>query len=299
MRRAAFRPLALAASVAGLLACSDDTAPARDLGGPLEAAAADLREASIDLRHNEGAKPDSAPSASICGTLLDSAGAKVGGGNLKVCNELDCLTATSDSQGAFCVTIPKPSATYMLQAGEGSAGGQRRGDVIFPVPVTAAEVSGRLKLDVGEVIQPLVATSVTLSDAGGSLDLGGGAKLSVAAGAVTFPPLKSKAEVGFVEVPLAKVHPRLLASWSGATAPVAAFLILPVFVPEPLRFASPAAFELPLSGVKAGTSYELAFANALTAVLEPHLSLDGGAGKLTSPAGKGLSALGWFVVYPK
>lgn len=301
--RASFRPVALAAAVAGaLLSCSDDTAPVRDLRAPLpEATPGDARhEAAGDLaRHDQGPKADAAPSASVCGTLVDSAGAKVGGGYLKVCNDLDCLTGSSDSQGAFCVTIPKPSATYMLQATEGSTGGQRLGDVIFPVPVSAAEVSGRVKLDVGEVIQPLVATSVTLGSAGGSLDLGAGAKLTVAAGSVTFPPLKSKAEVGFVEVPLAKVHPRLLASRSGGNAPVAAFLILPVFVPEPLRFTTPASFELPLAGVKAGASYELTFANALTAVLEPHLELVGGAGKLTSPTGKGLSALGWFVVYPK
>ncbi len=286
-----------------LLACSDDSAPARDLGGPLpEAALGDgtRREASLDgVRKEQGPAPDAAPSASVCGTLVDSAGAKVSGGYLKVCNDLDCLTGNSDSQGAFCVTIPKPSATYMLQATESSAGSARRGDVIFPVPISAAEVSGRARIEVGEVNQPLVSTTVTLTDAGGTLDLGGGAKLSVAASSVSFPPLKSKADVGFVQVPLAKVHPRLLASQSGGPAPVAAFLILPVFVPEPLRFTTPAGFELPLVGASAGASYELHFANALTAVLEPHLELSGSAGKLASPSGKGLSALGWFVVYPK
>jgi len=280
-------------------ACSDDTQPpAPDRAALPDLAPGELRPAELST-HDQGPKPDAAPSASVCGTLLDGAGGKVGNGYLKVCNDLDCLSAHSDSQGLFCVEIPKPSANYMFQASVGSAGGKTLGDVIFPVPDSAAEVSGRAQLDVGEVSQPLLETIVTLTETGGALDLGGGAKLSVAASSVLFPPLKSKAEVGFVQVPLAKVHPRLLASRTGGPAPVAAFLILPVFVPEPIRFSTPASFELPLTGLTSGATYELWFASTLTGVLESHLEVQASADKLTSPTGKGLSALGWFVVYPK
>jgi hypothetical protein len=282
--------------VLALSACSDS--------GPV------LPDGHSDARRDgplsEARSPDTLPdtlaadtgaAARICGTLLDEAGAAVEGVGIDICkDEIGCASGSSGSGGVFCVSVREPSE-YSFRTSEKILSGKHYGFVLFPLTVGSAEVTGRAKIDLGDLVLPVIGTTVAVdTQTSGTLSLGGGASLTVAAGSVVLPVLKSVANVGLAAIPVGKVHPRLLQSRAGAPDPAAVFLL----VPAGLTFTTPAAFVFPGAGLSSGTALDIYAANDKTGKLEAHGEATVDAqGKIVDSGGKGLRATGWLTLYKK
>ncbi len=273
-----------------LAACSDDTtrpdARPADRGGALEARG----EARPPDLMPDRVSADQRASARLCGTVVDDAGTKVGGASMIVCNDhAGCLTATADSGGAFCVTAYE-AGDYLCHATERTAGGTRWGDVLLPTTIAEADVTGRATLDLGTLVQPVIAKSAALdAAAGGTLTPGTGVTLKVAAGAADLG-LKTSADVGYATLPASKLHPKLLATHAGS--PELAFLLVPLGV----SFSPAAALELTAPGAIAdGTLLDLYWVNEKTGKPELQAAPAVAGGKVSAT----LKSLGWYLLYKK
>ncbi len=149
----------------------------------------------------------------------------------------------------------------------------------------------------GDVVVPVLGTAKVLNEtAGGTLDLGGGIKLTVGAGVTTKPPLLPKLEVAAVTLEKKDLHAKLLASGGGTGDPVATL----VTVPLETSFSSPASFELPApAGLADSTALEVYWVNEKTAKLTLHGEATVSGGVIKDVSGKGIKALGWFLFYKK
>jgi len=272
-----------------LWGCSDDNGGA-DTGLP-DVGVTD----TLPDKGDQGPQPDAPITSEFCGQLVDTTGANVAGGDVIVCNDVECNTGTADGSGAVCVQVIK-LGDYLFHATEREAAGKHLGDVMFPVALSAAEVG--TKVDLGTVTMPLLGAKVKLDpQSGGTLDLGGGAKLTVPAGATVLPPLSTEADVAFAALDTAMLHSKLVAALPGGKSPQAAFVIVPVGV----SFTTPISFELPgPSALAVGTVLEIYRVHNETGKLElkGEAKVDS-SDKLVNEAGKGLSALGVLVLVEK
>lgn len=280
-----------------LFACSDDseTADARinDHG---------LSDGSIEAAVNPEASTPDGPvgdvtiPARVCGSLQDESGQPVVGGDVVVCNEHECRTGTAGSTGSFCVAV-MVEGDYLFHIPEQKKSGKHLADVVFPIQISAAEITQGAKKDVGVVTAHVLGKTVTLDPAaGGTLNLGNGVILTVPAGVTEKPPLMAAINAGVAIVDIAKIHPNLLASYTGSGTLVAALALVPLEV----TFTSPIALEMPApSGLTAGTQLEIHWAHAKTGKLEQHGEATVTGGKITDLTGKGPTALGWLLLYQK
>jgi len=279
MRSNALLPLLAVLSLLSLpSACSDTTA---SVDGPV----------AFD-RGLDRSRPDTAPRALFCGSLVDETGAPVAKGDVIICIGTDvCLSGAADDTGAFCVAGDLPGE-YFFHAPEKTVGGKRLGDAVFPVSLSAGEVSSWAQIELGTVVKPVISKSAVLDvDLGGTLDFGGGAKLTVAAKTGECALFKTCDNVGLAEVPIAKIHPRLLASRSGNPTPVLAYLL----VPYDLSFSAPASFEAMTPFSASPVTLDAYHANTETGKLEAMGQATVVNGKLT----KALPALGWWLFYAR
>lgn len=276
-----------------LAACSDDSQPAGDGPPAVDQGPASEGLAGSDARRDKAtdrALSDTAPEAQVCGKLLDSGGAPMAGGDIIICIGSDvCSTATADSSGAFCVKADR-AGEYLFHLTEKILGGKHYADVVFPLNISASEVSSRATIDLGTVTVPLITKVATLDlKAGGTLELEGGARLTVPPNSAVCPPLEDCTKVGLASVPAGKIHPRLLAERPGSPAPVLAY----VLVRFDLVFSTAASFETPTPISASPVTLKAYRASHSTGKLEAQGDATVTAGKLQ----KALPALGWWLFY--
>jgi hypothetical protein len=312
--RAAQRPrwhvctLALLAIVA--VGCSDSNTTA-DRSSPIDARVdtrPDVCDPKVqpfclapDLGRVDGPRgdkpraPDKQLAASFCGVVEDDKGAKVVGAEIIIC-KVACFSGSSVSGGAFCIDVDAAD-DYLFHAAERQVGAKHYGDTLFPVTMTAAEFAAHTKVDLGTIVQPLLGPAVALDPVnGGTLDLGGGSSLVVPAGVTTLPPLKPSVTVALATVAPSKIHPKLIASRTGAPAASLGATLTTLGV----TFSSPVSYALAGSGLASGTQLEVYKADDATGVLSAHgqAKVDT-AGKIVDVSGQGITGLGWFVFYAK
>ncbi len=266
---------------------------------PPDAKAADAAlEAGADTgpKPDTGPIPDLGPTSQFCGVLKEASGALITNADVLVCNENECHTDTSSSTGTFCVQVRVPE-DYMVHFTEQKQGSKHYGDTLFPVKLTAAEAAVGTKTDVGDVVVPIMGAAKVLDEkAGGTLDLGGGIKLTVGANVTTKPPLLPKLEVAAVTAEKKDLHAKLLASGGGTGDPVATL----VTVPLETSFSAPVSFELPApAGLADSTALEVYWVDEKTAKLTLHGEATVSGGVIKDVSGKGIKALGWFLFYKK
>jgi hypothetical protein len=233
--------------------------------------------------------------ARVCATLLDPSGAAVPDTNAIVCDGAACNMATSDATGALCVVVDVPGV-FKFNSFERITGGKHYGEVLFPLVVTQQQIDARVRLDLGQVVVPLMGQTVVLdAKVGGTLALTGGVSLQVSPGSASQPSLNNAIDVAAALVALKDLHARLLAT-GPAKAPVAAVH----FVPMEVAFAAPASYALPGGGLSPGASLQVYGVDYDTGKLEPRgEAVVDSTGQITSKPGQGLTSLGWFLFYTK
>jgi hypothetical protein len=203
--------------------------------------------------------------------------------------------ATSTENGSFCIEDVLEIGDLKFHA-EGAKTPQKHyGDLLFPVAVTAADISQGLKKDLGEIIIPLINEAKTVAvTGGGALQFTSGASLTIPADSITLPPLQKDTKtvsIAVVPLPLEKVHPLLL-----QRKPLAIYALLPATV----SFSRAVSFSLPApTGVAEGTRLEIFLANQKTGKMERHLDGRVSKGKIVNEAQQGLKALSWIAIYGK
>lgn len=278
--------------------CSDDTDPALDAGvttdGPVTSP--DQGTLTPDTGTvDRGPKPDAPLQASICGYLVDGSGKQLPSHPVIVCNEAECNTGNTGSTGSFCVSLNK-ATDWLFHVTETKASGKHYSDVMFPVKITADNIAKQEKVDVGKVVVPELAKTVELNvTAGGTLDLGGGVSLKVAAGSATLPPLMTKAEVGGGVVALSDAHARLKGALPGGATAELVLAIAPVGV----TFSPAASYELPAGSLADGTSLAVYWVDDKVGTIKSAGEATVSGGKVKDVSGKGLTNLGWFVFAKK
>lgn len=280
----------LAAALLAVGGCSDETTPPITDGGGGDALVGDATPA-------DGIVP--AKLARVCGVLKDKQGRPVQSGDVVVCQGEECRIGESSASGSFCVRV-RYADDYLFHVLEGQTQGQRSAEVLFPIAVPQAAIDDEAKLDLGDVIVPIIPTSVKLDLAAGhSGELGDGISLAIPGGVTTPPPLVTEVELGARSVAVGEVHAQLLTSYPGTAPPIAAAALIPTAT----SFSQRVAFTLPApagpNAPTAGTKLAIYRTNAETGVLEA----DGEAivaadGTIESAPGSGLRGLGWIVLYP-
>jgi hypothetical protein len=272
------------------VACGGEQAN-RGAEGPLDATVISARDAKAGGKSVTDGRP---ASVSFCGRLKDSVGDAAPLVNVLVCNK-SCVVATTSEDGSFCIEDVWEMGDLKFHA-EGAKTPQKHyGDLLFPVVVTAADISQGVKKDLGEIIIPLINETKTVAvTSGGTLQFANGTSLTIPAGSITLPPLQKDMKtvsIAMVSVPLAKVHPLLLQG-----KPQAIYALLPATI----SFSQAASFSLPApSGAAEGTRLEIFLANQKTGKMERHLDGRVSKGKIVNEAQQGLKALSWIAIYAK
>jgi hypothetical protein len=300
--------LARLATLALLLpACSDDTKVTSD--GPIVSLDKPQPAAEKQLT-DTGRKPDrnlvdSAPAASICGDLADSSGAPIPNGDVIVCIGTEtCISGYADANGAFCLGAAQ-EGEYLFHAPEKKVtGGQHTdADVMFPVTITAGDISSQKKIELGTITKPLITASPAIDpDKGGTVDFGGGAKLTVPASSLVCPAFKDCTSIGFSTVTPTKIHARLLQTRPGAPAgatcsstgstdcPVLAYVMTYIDV----GFSTNATFVTPTQISASPVTLDAYRVDELTGKLVAKGQVTVTNGQLSAS----LPALGWWLFYP-
>lgn len=244
---------------------------------------------------DQGPPPDAPVSAQICGYLETTQGSKLSGAPVLACNHYECNTDTTGTTGSFCVLLTR-AERYVFHVTENKAGGKHYADVMFPFTVTAADLAAQKKYDVGKVIVPTIDKTVELTDkTSGTLDLGGGVKLTVEAGDTKLPALVTKGNAGAVVVGASLQH-----DWLKKAVPAGGTLAGAVaVVPVGVTFTKGATLEVPVTGVADSTTLTAYWIDPDDGqVLDKgELTVSGGVAK--SVSGKGLKALGWLMLVKK
>ena len=119
-----------------VVSCSDDDNPDppvhKDKGLPDTA----IKDQSVDsVLPDKAPKPDTGPSAKICGTVTDSAGKTLAKVAVTSCGEHECADVTTGATGQYCFTLVLAD-DYGIHAWRTKVNGVQLGDVFFPVKVT-------------------------------------------------------------------------------------------------------------------------------------------------------------------
>jgi len=292
--------------VISLAACSDDTTILPDSSPP--------QDAAVDKQAGDTSKgPDSAPveasvtkAAQVVGKMQDEQGIGVSAAII-ICSVHECQTETANSNGSFTVLLTSAD-DYIFHVIEEKHGAKLLGAVAFRITVSAADVSQSKKINVGNVVMVTMGatkklTAATINNAA-NLDLGNGMIIKIAANSAKLPPLITDADVAGAAVAKKNVHPKLLSTYTGTGDPVAIFL----FVPARVSFKPAAAFELPITGVAAGTKLSYYGVDEDTdhvtkdtgmILLHGQAEVDSTGNKIIPLSGNGFSRLGWYFFYKK
>lgn len=290
-----------------IFGCSDDTTILPDTSPPKDGAGVDKQAGDI----NKG--PDSAPveasvtkAAQVVGKMQDEQGTGVSA-SIIICTAHECQTETANANGSFTVLLTSAD-DYIFHVSEEKHGAKLLGSVAFRLTVSATDVTQSKKINVGNVVMVTMGpvkklTSATINNAA-DLDLGNGMMIKIAANSAKLPPLTTDADVAGAVVAKKNVHPKLLSTYTGTGDPVAIFL----FVPARVSFKPAAAFELPITGVTAGTKLSFYGVDEDTdhvtkdtgkILLHGEAEVDSTGKKIIPLTGNGFSRLGWYFFYKK
>jgi hypothetical protein len=279
---------ALALALLTSSGCSDDATTTLDGG-------ADSR--AVDATGADAPPPTKL--ARVCGVLKGPSGQPVQAGDVVVCQGEECRVGESSATGSFCVRV-RYADTYLFHILEGQTQGQRSAEVLFPLAVSQAAIDAEAKLDLGDVLVPIIPTSIALDLAQGFTgEVGDGITLQIPGGVTTPPPLVNDVSLGARRVALGDVHAQLLASFAGTTPPVAAVALIPSATTFSKRIGfkllAPSGPNAPAAGTKLAVYRTNPETGALEADGEAIVAADG---TIESAADSGLRGLGWIVLYP-
>ncbi len=251
---------------------------------PMSLDAAVDSEPSLEL-------PDLPATPGLCAHLEDSHGAPRASVPATLCSSKICLSGKSDGEGSLCFH-PMPGEYYLHAVGDAEL---HFGDLFFPVSLDTE--STKWPATLGEhLIQPSVPERQTVTVAtGGTLRFkSGDIALTIPAGVLQLPSHPESGLVAALQVPLAEVDARLLATHSGT--PEAVYLLLP----QGAKLKPMPNLDVVLSletALPTGTKLEVALADPATAHLRSNGAAEVSNGRIVSTAGHGLTGFGWIALY--
>lgn len=289
-------PLCLLAFV--MAGCSDEGDPVNPDQGPPKKDVNGKKETS-PKKDITNPPPDTvkAKAAQVCGFTEDSTGKLLTNHPVIVCNDhIGCWSDDTSGTGLFCVSL-ETAGEYMVHATATSRAGRQYLDTYFPQMVTQADINAEKKIDVGKFQVNHTAAAVTKVDVakGGTYDLGGGASVTIPAGATKKPPLEPDVKIGAAVVPKGKVHKNAGTHYKGSGTLAGAVS----FIPLETTFTSPVSYKFPSMGLKDGTKVELFFMSEKDGIYTKQGDGEIKAGSLVNVTGQGIKSLGWVLVYTK
>ena len=244
-------------------------------------------------------KPDTVPAkaAQVCGYTEDSSGKLLTNHPVIVCNDnIGCWSDDTSGTGLFCVSL-ETAGEYVVHVTATARAGKQYLDTYFPQMVSQADITAEKKIDVGKFQVNNAAAALQDVDIpkGGTYDLGGGASVTIPAGATKKPPLEPGVKIGAAVVAAGKVHNNAGKHYKGSGTLAGAVS----FYPLETTFTSPVSYKFPAMGLKDGTKVELFFMSEKDGIYTKQGDGEVKAGSVVNVAGQGLKNLGWVLVYTK